>query len=80
MSFLRRVGPVPAIFLGFWLLLMVGGRSRLFRDPGTFWHTRTGELILEHGFFDADPFMGAHGYVLCPERCDDCRGPLRSAA
>ncbi|MEJ7731575.1 MAG: hypothetical protein WKG00_20475 [Polyangiaceae bacterium] len=28
-------------------------------------------------FFDADPFLGAHGYVLCPERCDDCRGPLR---
>ena len=24
-------------FLGIWLFLMVGGRSRLFRDPGTFW-------------------------------------------
>ena len=56
MSFLRRVGPVPAIFLGFWLLLMVGGRSKLLRDPGTFWHTTVGEKILREGFFENDPF------------------------
>jgi hypothetical protein len=28
-------------------------------------------------FFDADPFLGAHGYVLCPHRCEGCTGPLR---
>ena len=28
------------IFLGLWLLLMFAGRDRLFRDPGTFWHTQ----------------------------------------
>lgn len=34
------------IFLGLWLVLMVGGRSRLFQDPGTFWHTVVGQKIL----------------------------------
>lgn len=29
-------------FLGIWLALMLGGRSALFQDPGTFWHTRLG--------------------------------------
>ncbi|HET6573822.1 MAG TPA: hypothetical protein VFG68_09490, partial [Fimbriiglobus sp.] len=45
-----------ALFLGFWLLLLAGGRSNFFRDPGTFWHTVVGEKILTDGFFDADPF------------------------
>lgn len=31
-------------------------RQRLFLDPGTFWHTRTGELLLKRGFFDKDPY------------------------
>jgi hypothetical protein len=45
------------IFLGVWLFLMVGGRSRLFRDPGTFWHTVVGRRIFSSGcFFDTDPF------------------------
>src|SRR5262249_54161217 len=26
---------------------------------------------------DADPFLGAHGYVLCPYRCKGCTGPYR---
>ncbi len=46
----------PLLFLGFWLLLLAGGRSSFFRDPGTFWHTVVGEKILTDGFFDADPF------------------------
>ncbi len=54
----------PLLFLGFWLLLLAGGRSSFFRDPGTFWHTRVGERILTDGFFDADPytftFAGKH--------------------
>lgn len=56
MTQLRRFGLVPVIFLLFWLLLMIGGRSKLFRDPGTFWHTTVGEKILTDGFFDGDPF------------------------
>src|SRR5438067_228532 len=56
MNWLRRLGPGPILFVALWLLLMAGGRSRLFRDPGTFWHTRTGELILDRGFFDTDSY------------------------
>ena len=33
------------IFLALWLFLMVLGQWRLFRDPGTFWHTRVGQII-----------------------------------
>jgi hypothetical protein len=56
MALLRRVGPVPAVFLVFWFLLLVGGRSKLLRDPGTFWHTSVGEKILMEGFFSDDPY------------------------
>ncbi len=56
MTAIRRSGPAMLIFLFFWLLLMIGGRSRFFRDPGTFWHTTTGEVILNTGFFDKDPY------------------------
>lgn len=34
-------------------------------------------VTLPRCFFDADPFLGAHGYVLCPETCTDCSGPFR---
>ncbi|QEL20387.1 hypothetical protein [Limnoglobus roseus] len=60
MRVLQRIGPVPAVFLGFWLLLMVGGRSKLLRDPGTFWHTTVGEKVLREGFFTGDPFTFTH--------------------
>jgi hypothetical protein len=44
-------------FLGIWLFFMVGARNRLFRDPGTFWHTVVGRQILESGHFpDTDSF------------------------
>lgn len=36
-------------FLGLWLALLTGGRSSLFRDPGTFWHTAAGERMLTSG-------------------------------
>jgi hypothetical protein len=43
----RRLCATPAVlFLGLLLGLMLCGRSRLFRDPGTFWHTAFGEQIL----------------------------------
>jgi len=45
------------IFLGIWLVLMLVGRSALFRDPGTFWHVVVGERMLEQGqVIQADPF------------------------
>ncbi len=36
-------------FLVVWLLLMWGGRNRLFQDPGTFWHLSWGNQILTTG-------------------------------
>ncbi len=49
--------PEIAIFLITWLVLMIGGRSRFFHDPGTFWHTRVGNDILgSYGFFDSDHY------------------------
>jgi hypothetical protein len=35
-------------------LLLATGRARLLRDPGTFWHTVTGERILSAGFPHSD--------------------------
>lgn len=39
------------VFLVLWLGLMMLGRTALFRDPGTFWHTRVGQEILQTGTF-----------------------------
>jgi hypothetical protein len=52
----RYFGPPTLIFLGIWLVLMIGGRTRFFQDPGTFWHVATGNHILADGFIDTDPF------------------------
>lgn len=52
----RYLGPAVWLFLGVWLVLLVGGRSRFFQDPGTFWHAAVGNRILESGFFDTDPY------------------------
>ena len=52
----RFVSPGAVAFLAFWVLLLVAGRSSFFRDPGTFWHTTTGEKILKEGFIRADPY------------------------
>jgi hypothetical protein len=40
------------LVIGLWVGLMVFGRSQMFRDPGTFWHTATGEQILQTGYVD----------------------------
>ncbi len=52
---MTRAVPI-LLFLGFWLLLLGGGRSSFLRDPGTFWHTTTGEIILRDGFVAHDPY------------------------
>jgi len=50
------------IFLAIWLVLLIGGRSRLFRDPGTFWHTVVGEkLLATHHFDNTDSFTWSFG-------------------
>jgi hypothetical protein len=41
--------PETGIFLLLWLFFLGFGRSRLFQDPGTFWHTKVGEQILTTG-------------------------------
>ncbi len=56
MRFPRWLGPGAVAFLLIWLILLGAGRSAFFRDPGTFWHTTTGELILKDGFVRADPY------------------------
>jgi hypothetical protein len=37
------------IFLGLWLGLLLAGRTKLFGDPGTFWHVVVGRQILATG-------------------------------
>jgi hypothetical protein len=34
------------LFFALWLILMLAGRSAMFRDPGTFWHVAVGENII----------------------------------
>jgi hypothetical protein len=49
--------PESLLFLILWLGLMGVGRTELFRDPGTFWHTEVGRRLLETGqFVRTDPF------------------------
>ena len=43
----RWWGPGSICFLIIWLALLFFGREQLFRDPGTLWHTRVGDGILE---------------------------------
>ena len=53
----RSWWPETGVFLGIWLMLMIAGRSRLLRDPGTFWHTVVGQHILATGdLIRTDPF------------------------
>lgn len=52
----RWIGPGAVAFVVIWLVLLAGGRSGMMRDPGTFWHTTTGEIILKDGFIRHDPY------------------------
>lgn len=50
------------LFLGIWLPLMVAGRTMLFRDPGTFWHTVMGQRMLSsRHLIETDPFSFTFG-------------------
>jgi hypothetical protein len=49
--------PETGIFLAIWFLLLAIAPTRLFNDPGTFWHIVVGQRILERGeFLRTDPF------------------------
>jgi hypothetical protein len=52
----RWIGPGAVAFVLIWLALLVGGRANMLRDPGTFWHTTTGDIILKEGFIRHDPY------------------------
>ena len=41
-------------------LLLTTTSARFFRDPGTFWHTVTGERLLAEGFFTTDSYSFTH--------------------
>jgi hypothetical protein len=61
MTFPRWLHPGAVVFVAIWLVLMSFGRGGMLRDPGTFWHTRTGELILGEGFIRTDPYTFTFG-------------------
>ncbi|MBI5758945.1 MAG: hypothetical protein HZA46_10555 [Planctomycetales bacterium] len=45
------------LFLALWVGLLIVGRDRLLRDPGTFWHTVAGQRMLESKqLIRTDPF------------------------
>jgi hypothetical protein len=49
-------------FLVIWLILLVGGRSAMLRDPGTFWHVVDGDKMLASGqIIRDDPFSFTRG-------------------
>src|SRR5437660_267287 len=57
--------PETGIFLALWLVLMVGGRSRLLRDPGTFWHTKVGQQLVDsRQLIYRDPFSYTAAYLV----------------
>lgn len=48
--------PESVFFLIALPMLLLIFRERGLSDPGTFWHTRVGEIILADGFMKTDPF------------------------
>ena len=52
----RLIRPETAFFILTWLGLMVAFRDRGFYDPGALWHVKVGEIILDRGIPQTDPF------------------------
>src|SRR5262245_8979608 len=52
----RLFRPETLFFLLTWLGLMVAFRDRGFYDPGALWHIKVGEIILDRGMPQTDPF------------------------
>jgi hypothetical protein len=52
----RLFRPETVFFLLTWLGLTVAFRDRGFYDPGALWHVKVGEIILDRGIPQTDPF------------------------
>lgn len=61
MTLPRWIGPGAIAFLIIWLILLASGRVGMMRDPGTFWHTTTGEHLLCDGLIRHDPYTFTFG-------------------
>jgi hypothetical protein len=72
----KQFAPFSAlIFFAVWLLLFVAGRDRLFRDPGTFFHTAAGERLLATGHLmhqDVYSFTGYGGPWIAQQWLGEC--------
>jgi hypothetical protein len=49
-----------AFFLLVWLAVLSLFQQKGFHDPGSLWHIKVGERILDHGFMRTDPFTFTH--------------------
>jgi hypothetical protein len=52
----RLFRPETLFFLATWLVLLLAFRERGFYDPGSLWHIKVGEIILNQGMPHTDPF------------------------
>ncbi len=52
----RLFRPETLFFVLTWLGLMVAFRERGFYDPGSLWHIKVGEIIIDRGMPHTDPF------------------------
>jgi len=52
----RLFRPETLFFLALWLVLLFAFRERGFYDPGSLWHIKVGEIILNQGMPQTDPF------------------------
>lgn len=52
----RLLRPESVFFLCVWLILLLAFRERGFYDPGSLWHVKVGEIILDTGMPQTDPF------------------------
>lgn len=56
------IGFGTVLFICLFVILLAAGRSRFFKDPGTFWHVRAGELMLDsRSLLTSDPFSYTFG-------------------
>ncbi len=68
-SLRRFLKPETGFFLLVWLAFLLLFRERAFYDPGSLWHVKVGELILDHGFMHTDPFTYTFaGHVWIPQQ------------
>ncbi len=52
----RLLRPETLFFLFVWLLMLFAFRERGFWDPGSLWHIKVGDIILNQGMPQTDPF------------------------